>query len=54
MGRVALGAAAKDKVAGVRLTKSQEAALKAKYGTTTASAALRIIVDRELQEELAK
>ncbi|QWY81306.1 hypothetical protein SEA_RIZWANA_9 [Arthrobacter phage Rizwana] len=52
MPRTPLGAAAKDKVAGTRITKAEEKALIAKFGST--SKALRYFIDKWHEEELAK
>lgn len=46
MGRAALGAAAKTKVGGTRITKTEEDRLKAKYGSV--SRFLRMKIDEEL------
>ena len=52
MGRAALGAAAKIKTGSVRLTKTEEDTIKARYGSVTRF--LRLKVDEELQKEPSK
>lgn len=52
MGRAALGAAAKDKVIGVRVTDHEKKTLEAMHGN--AGKWLRSIVDEELRKELQK
>jgi hypothetical protein len=52
VGRVSLGAAAKDQVAGTRVTATEKKALEAKFGT--ASKALRYFIDKFLEEEMQK
>lgn len=49
MGRAALGAAAKTKVGGTRITQAEEDALKAKYGSV--SNFLRLKINEELYGE---
>jgi hypothetical protein len=52
MGRNSLGAAAKEKVAGVRITRSEEEELKKEFGTT--AKALRYLLNKHFTEKLAK
>ena len=52
MGRAALGAAAKDKVIGVRVTDQERAILTARHGNP--GKWLRSLIDEELRKELEK
>lgn len=52
MGRVALGAAAKDKVIAARVTNTEKAVLEARHGNL--GRWLRRLIDEELQKELNK
>lgn len=52
MGRAALGAAAKDKVIGVRVTHHEQQALAAKHGNP--GRWLRSLIDEDLRQETDK